>query len=145
MVFSVPWIQGKRWQRTSWQSWRCRRPERQHTGQTDCRWSRPGPGLHVWHPRHWRHEVHRQLKTCSVGAKCDDVRRKWLISGGCLFTSVTQSAPELLALTMHTLNSPPGKKYWDTGRTNAEEPWRETEKKTERKQWEDSPKRWLCS
>ncbi len=52
-------------------------------------------------------------------------RRKCSINGICLFTSVIQSAPELLVLTMHTLNSPPGKVHWDTGRTNAEEPWRE--------------------
>lgn len=45
-----------------------------------------------------------------------------------LFTSVIQSAPELLALTTHKLNSPPGKIYWDTGRTNAEEPWRGKER-----------------
>lgn len=41
---------------------------------------------------------------------------------------MTQNASELLALTMHKLNSPPGKIYSDTGRTNAEEPWKEKER-----------------
>lgn len=43
-----------------------------------------------------------------------------------LSTLVIQNAPELLAPTMHKLNSPQGKKCSDTGRTDAEEPWNET-------------------
>lgn len=40
----IPWTLGKRWPRTSWRSWRCRRPARRRTAQTCCRWSGPGPG-----------------------------------------------------------------------------------------------------
>lgn len=53
--FLLPWTRDKRWQMTSWRSWRCTQPEIWHTAQTDCRWSGPGPRLHVWHSHHWKH------------------------------------------------------------------------------------------
>lgn len=61
----------------------------------------------------------------SVALLCED---KILYYRYFLFTLVTLGSPELLALTMHKLNSPPRNIYWDTGRTTAGEPCRERER-----------------